>query len=859
MRSNMTIYEGAFVNEETDFANANIQQIISVRLFDTETVVGNGFNALYVVSNNGDGTQTVVFTYTPGTVGSFGYNNGSWVDTVLNESGRDVFNIPEGDYTYSILVDAVRTELGDGDIIDLEMGGEDVKPLLFSVIDNDEDKFTPIKSKQVEIQIHSSNTVDISKFAQGGDNRFYVEIDTQTEGIIFKGFLSISDLRQEFLPHPNIITLTATDGLGFLKDEPLVNFEGETPLGRHNILSFLTWALAKTGLSLDIKACMNIRENFSVPLVSDASDDGHFYNYIYIDAKTFEKEISVCEDCFAVLDKILAENSFLTQYKGKWIVLRIDEFEASHQYYFTRWNHKGEWQENTEEVFTKDIGIDYSLSFMNDDAEVSLERPYKSVIEQFNYQYPEELICNIDFSRGVTEITPPDFLLANSTGTYEVECWAVRRISGSITSTIFIEKNFEYGYEKSRYLVITPKTGTATPYDFAQGQPIEISQGDRIDFSVDWRFRNSFTTSSSTYLPSVIWIQADNGDRYYWYNSSTPFDINTFHWEFRSAGSGEANFYMPSNNAAGFDFAQWTTISDSLDAAPISGKLYVGLINLHQGIDAADDQDTFFSNLQLDITPLINGSYQRYTGHQNIVTQDNPKIKAVRETVVSIGDAPRIGMKGSLSKQGAGNVIYTGDAAFGSLGQFEMSGNHIAEFSVGAIVTISGSVSNNITATITDINYSIIGDLTTIYTDGTTITESTVAIVVTEATYVLPELFYNAAKLTGGASEPTELSPYGQIQAFDVWNQYNRVMVKFEATIDKTDSTTELPDLLHKYIVRDISNLTTSGGDQYKIFQLLHFEMDLHMCEWGCFLHEVLDTVIGKNYETHSFKYLENE
>lgn len=862
MISNMNIYQGAFVNTESDVLNQNIQQIIGIKIFDTETVVDNPYNVRFIVGNNGDGTQNITVWSDPFpdiiTAAAFGYfSGGDWVDVPLNLTGRTVITIPEGDWLYSFIV---TSDAGDtrrlftaGQTISLEMADT---PLKIQTIDNAEDTFTVIKSKQAEILIHSGNGIDISVFAEGGDNRFYVEIETQAEGIIFKGFLSTADLRQTFMPDPNIILLTATDGLGFLENEALVNFQEVTPTDKHTIIDFIVWALGKTGLSLSVKVCMNIRENDAVPLVSDADGAGHFYKFIYVDSKTFEAEIGTCEDCFKVLEKILGENSNLYQYKGQWLIMRPDEMETGHEYYFTTFDYQGNFVSNTTETFSKDVGVNLALSWMNDDAELSLDRPYKSIIEKFNYKYPAEIVCNIDFSRGVTEITPPDLTAADSTGTYQVDCWFVRRISGSITSTIYIEKRFEFGYEKDRYLVITPKAGTATPYDFAQSVPIEVTEGDKIDFGVDWRFRANIPgASSATYFPCQIYILADNGDRYYWYNPDTPILIETFKWVKRDAIDGEANFYMPSIVQADYKYTDWTTVNASLDQAPVTGQLFIGLIQLHQGNDAGDDQDGFFSNLSVTIRPLINGSFQNYIGQSSNVTQDNSKVKAVRDKEVFLSDAPRVAMKGALLKEGAGLVIYAGDAAFGNVGQFEIAGNVFGLFMVGQTITITGSVSNNITAAIVDVNYSIIGDATTVYTDGVTVNESTVAITVTQRTYVLAGLFYNAALHTSGPSAG-DLMPFGTLQAFDIWNQFNRVMRTFEGTIDRTDSSTQLPDLLHKYILKDINPNTTNGSTQFRIFILLHFDVDFLLCSWGAFFREVFNTDKPKIYETFEFKYL---
>lgn len=855
----MTIYEGAFVNIETNLANENIQQVISVRIYDTETTVDPVLGVRYRVSNNGDGTQTVYVTWNPVTpvfvvyVG-FGYNDGSgWVDIELDLTATSAaVTIPEGDYSYSFITNETRHEssLGQGSTIPLEMAEP---PLKITVIDNDEDPFTPIKSKNAEIQIYSSNTVDISTFLEGGDNRFYVEIETQAEGIIFKGFLSISDLHQEFLPDPNLITLIATDGLGFLKDEPLVNFENETPLSIYPVIDFIAWCLYKTGMSLDIKVCMNIREHTSVPLVSDDSGDGHFYKWIHLDAKTFEAEIGECEDCYEVLRKILGENSYLTQYKGDWLIVRVDEMETGHEYFFSRFSYDGTWIENTEETFIKNIGSVYPLSFMNDDAVISGERPYIETIEIFKYNYPKELLCNMNFERGEVRVAP-DLGAANSEGTYDLSCWTGQKFPASGTAILtadndaYIKRLFEFGYEKERYIVLT--TGPAEQIEGIMSKPVAINAGDKMNVSANWRLASNVGSGDGNLGVKIftILIITDSGDYYYVQKIATenPVWVGPFDGQ-RTASVN--HFWIPDTT----DETQWVNIAVDVPAAPVSGRLFIGLHKEWQG-PGVYEVDTYFSDLQVEIIAAINSSYQLYTGQTNSVSQDNVNIKAVREAEVFISDAPRVAMKGALLKPGPGAVVFAGNVDFDD-STIQIDGNFVGTFPPGLKITVTGSTANLITARVINATYSIIGNLTTIHIDETVVTELNSAVTLTEATYILANHFYNAATNTGGPASIDDVMPFGKIQSFDVWNQFNRVMRKFEATVDRTDSTSQIPDLLHKYIVRDVSKSTTNGVD-YRIFQLLHYEMDLHLCEWGCFLHECFNTAVPKVYENHVFNYI---
>ena len=124
-------------------------------------------------------------------------------------------------------------------------------PLLISTINNNKAKYG-IFSKQAKIEFISTANYNAYTFADSKDNRWLVVADNGTD-TIFKGFLVLTDITRPFLPNPNVITLTASDNLGLLKEKPLTTDADETPTGKNRLADYLTWALAKTGLSLQIK------------------------------------------------------------------------------------------------------------------------------------------------------------------------------------------------------------------------------------------------------------------------------------------------------------------------------------------------------------------------------------------------------------------------------------------------------------------------------------------------------------------------------------------------------------------------------------------------------------------------------
>ena len=49
-------------------------------------------------------------------------------------------------------------------------------PVTIRVVDNNEDKFTPIRSKSCEIRVHTNPNINIITFGSGGDNQYKVQI-----------------------------------------------------------------------------------------------------------------------------------------------------------------------------------------------------------------------------------------------------------------------------------------------------------------------------------------------------------------------------------------------------------------------------------------------------------------------------------------------------------------------------------------------------------------------------------------------------------------------------------------------------------------------------------------------------------
>ena len=780
------------------------------------------------------------------------FYKGSFVNTQVNYSD----NSPN---EQTIYVTITNTAENDQSEVLLETADA---PVVFQTVDNSEDKFTAIKSKSCTLRVFTNDEVNAMTFSEGGDQQYKVEIAVGNENeIIFTGWLSISDLGQTFQPDPNVLILTASDGIAFLRDIELSDNEGRYLTGPHQIIKYIAWSLQKTGLELPIWVEMNLLEVSAT--YGTAAD--HFYNMLYLNAQTFETSIGESENSFSVLEKIFKEFCDLSQQNNVWFIRSTDEagYAVKRVCKFT---YEGEPIGYSAPSLVKDIGAAYDMAFMNDDARLSLQRPYKAVKHTFDYNYPSEIVQNIDFERG-TETTAPDPTLPSSTGIYRPEGWTLAR-AGDGTGGVWLDlyqqagargeivKEFEYGYEKERYLVVEHQDVTGTDFiHYVKSTPFYVQKGDKLQISVDV----GQDVNLNIINPVHVWLEADTNYYTWQYDNTSPSAIIN-QWVSKPKPLTAAIADNP--------FTQmWrTTLDNSLDPTDelpkytnISSELEVpadGRIWIRLAVNFNIFAPIFFNNLSITLTPRVNGSYQKYKGQQHISEQQVDNM-AVRDEAVFMSDAPRIEMKGALLLTELGETLYNGNAIFAAGNGVNLDGFYTPYFNINDYVDVSFTTLNNGKYRIVAVEYSLIPNKTILTFAEPTQSETVGAAQIKAYDYTLSGNFYDSIEFQGSPPQEDQL-PYGQHQNQAVWNQYNRVFTAFEATVDGLDTdkiydnAPNLPDLWHAYRQRDTHPATTN-----KIFKLLHYEQDTDNCEWGLYMIEVVDSTIPKTYEGHSFKYIQ--
>jgi len=859
-----SVYKGSFVNTQVDYTdNSPNEQTFYVTITDLSTTeLEYGLSFLAVPIGGGQQSMTVNWASLPIDTTSLiiGYSLagvGSYTDiTVNNPAPTDFYtwNVAVGNYDIRIQVvrSAGPTETYYIYYLEYQLEMSEA-PIVLQTVDNSEDKFTPIKSKSCTISVFTNDDVNAMTFAAGGDTQYKVEVAVNAESeIIYTGWLSLSDLGQTFQPDPNILTLTATDGIAFLRDIPLTGDDNIFLTNNHQLIRYISWALKKTGIELEIWIQMNLLEEDAIYDYPEY----HFYNTVYLNAQTFEQEIGTLENCYSILEKILGEFCILSQQKNVWFIKSVDEANYS-SFRICKFNSDGQPIEYITETFTKSIGSTQDIAFMNDDARLSLIRPFKSVIQNFNYEYPAEIIPNLAFDRGVfiTDISPTE-------KSYKFDNWTViQGVPGfyaAPTSTATIRRVFDSNdYEKDRYVAITPKVGPLYSLDlitYARSEAFYLQERDKFTVSVDWRLPAATgLTGTGEFLLLEVVLYGDDGS---WWVLGTP-TVGSTEYTWYNTSNWTLNGRKPEvpvnfNN----DLTEWQSINWDAPPAPVTGKLYLWMHQFNQLVTTSDNVDIWYSNLDFTYTPYINGSYQKYTGQSHISEQSIDTI-ASRDNVVFMSDGPRKGINGSMMKKAGTELAYSGNAIFANGNAVTLDGFQTPYFNLNDYVSIINTTSNNGTYRIIEVVYSNALNKTTLGFEQATVSEIDATTTINVFTYELVESFYDSILWPGGGGPSSAFYPYGQHQNQAVWNQFNRVFSAFEATCDglDTDKTDEfglpdLPDLMHLYYQTDTHPATIN-----KEFMVLHYEQDTDNCQWNLYMVEVGDTSISKSYSGHSFKY----
>lgn len=407
------------------------------------------------------------------------------------------------------------------------------RPFVLREFNTEENIFKPIRAQLAEIEILASSTgAKLEDFLASNDTDIQVYFYYVNMGEVYwTGYIMQSDYREEWQDQNHIITLTATDGFGKLKNILFSN-SGAEVTEKQKVIDMIQYATGGTALAWDKYQVINNLYHDSMsttyPNIS--------LNQAYIDPKTFETEPNVYEDSYTVLEKInLSFNQNIFMYRGFWNIMRVEELYCS-----SATNLKVLFVDTPPSApitynkrFDLEVGINYDIKPISPQMLRFIKRLTQEDVVDFNFERYAEVIRNASFTRG-------DLILEQPTlKQYEVDNWTLYRgvpNSKTLVTSQEIYRNEEYtsvsGPIIDNYVAI-PIDTTIPAEDFLmESESINVYAGERLRFSFEIQFQNSFTGSATVYATTVSYVKlvTDTGDYYLtntgeWSGSPLPFPV----------------------------------------------------------------------------------------------------------------------------------------------------------------------------------------------------------------------------------------------------------------------------------------------------------------------------------------------
>jgi len=531
--------------------------------------------------------------------------------------------------------------------------------LTIKSINDDDDRFSPILSKECAINMYISEkqNISIDNFLAIEDDQWNVLVYRDlNQPPIFNGFVVVEDSSQPFHDQPYSLSIRASDGLALLKGVELQTIQGNDFEGLNNITDYLGAILYYLNPAINFRVYYDI---FHVEMNAAVSP----LEQVQVNAGTFDKDETTFEDCYTVLEKICTDFQCRIFYEnGCWHIVSLWQYRKTSGFnwmeYSTNLGYVHLENFNNNDYQVAKIGKDGELIYLvQKDAFRYPKLATKSVKKQFDYIIPRELVKNQQFNIGAiipglsgnfldTSVSPSQTVYYDG---YTIPGWtqqrAVASVGPAIVNPAYIKRERDvYDYEKDRYVVLPTQTSAPTTI-FLLSSEFDIGQSDRINISIDSKIKNHYGGNQTSLVFAVL-LRGDDGKFYTLDDNSVNDDGVQFPGKWYQAGSNFSTGirviqeYIPPEARKD----EWRSTSVNSGSAPVSGKIQ---IVLYEQSGDAYPNETWYKNLRIEYKPYIKGGYAAVKGDYNIYSQELKLNRVVNEPV-NISDSPKKIIKGSL-------------------------------------------------------------------------------------------------------------------------------------------------------------------------------------------------------------------
>ena len=256
-----------------------------------------------------------------------------------------------------------------------------------------DDSDSGISGTSLELKIQSDVDGELTSLYTVDNKKFLVEV-YRNEDLIWTGFVLPEKYSEPYISVPYDVSVSATDGLGILKDIP---FELN---GERTIFNIVQYCCNQTGLLLDFIVYSSLMES------SMNSNDSMLVQTSF-NTSTFQEKT-----CYDVLEELLTSlDAFITENNGKWVIARYTDLNQSGYLYSNSGIIKGRVPVESLVLGNVDSGV-YPIGNL----ELEVEPASKSVKFISDYELKPSFLQNYDFSNGESGWTGFEFIVREYKG-----------------------------------------------------------------------------------------------------------------------------------------------------------------------------------------------------------------------------------------------------------------------------------------------------------------------------------------------------------------------------------------------------------------------------------------------------------
>ena len=222
-------------------------------------------------------------------------------------------------------------------------GGE--TPIVITYRGDSDDPSKPMITSYAEMQLLVETDGQFTALFQGDDRKYKVKVyigdAIGTISIYWTGFIVPEFHSEPYLFEPYIISVTASDGLGELQNEPFYDLYGNKIRGELKSIKIIAEILKKTSLNLSIRCGINV---FDSGMNIAATDDP--LDQAYVDTRIFYGKKDVPLKSNEVLQDFMTPfRAQIFQSQGYWYIIRLSDAVGTFAY--REFDYQGDYVSNS--------------------------------------------------------------------------------------------------------------------------------------------------------------------------------------------------------------------------------------------------------------------------------------------------------------------------------------------------------------------------------------------------------------------------------------------------------------------------------------------------------------------------------